>query len=263
MVEAVAEVTDLPITHLIYSHAHTDHIGGAGEVVAAFPNVRIFAHEETKELLQQANDPRRPLPHQVFKKNTHLQVGGRRLVLSYRGNIHMEGNIFVHAPQERILMVVDVIYPGWVPFRRLALSNDIAGWIRGHDEVLTFDFDTLIAGHLTRLGTPSDVLIQKEYVQDIVTKIEEIINDANSLFTAIGAIDAVHGAGFAFQVVAKWALFSAFYDASTTHCADFLNAKYIEGANPGDNPKALGGAETFNFSNCEAYFVARRLGVEK
>jgi hypothetical protein len=49
----------------------------------------------------------------------------------------------------------------------------------------------------------------------------------------------------------------AFYDASVTHCADKLNAKYIKG------PDALGGAETFNFSNCEAYFVARRVGVEK
>ena len=26
---AIAEVTDKPITHLIYSHSHIDHIGGA------------------------------------------------------------------------------------------------------------------------------------------------------------------------------------------------------------------------------------------
>jgi hypothetical protein len=44
-------------------------------------------------------------------------------------------------------------------------------------------------------------------------------------------------------------------DASVAHRADKLNAKYIKG------PDALGGAETFNFPNCEAYFVARRVGV--
>ena len=75
--------------------------------------------------------------------------------------------------------------------------------------------------------------------------------------TAVNAIDAVLGKGFAFQPVAKWALYSAFYDASVAHCADKLNAKYIKG------PDALGGAEAFNFPNCEAYFVARRVGVEK
>ena len=55
----------------------------------------------------------------------------------------------------------------------------------------------------------------------------------------------------------SWNGTRAFYDASVAHCADKLNAKYIKG------PDALGGAETFNFPNREAYFVARRVGVEK
>ena len=192
-----------------------------------------------------------------------LHVGSKKLVLSYFGNTHVEGNIFIYAPRQKVLMVVDIIYPGWVPFRRLALSNDIAGWLRGHEAVLKFDFETLVGGHLTRLGNRNDVFVQREYVSDLITTIESNMNDATTLFEAVGAIDAVHGAGTAFQTVAKWAWFSAFYDVSTMRCADVLDAKYIEGANPGDNPKALGGAETFNFSNCEAYFVARRLGVER
>jgi glyoxylase-like metal-dependent hydrolase (beta-lactamase superfamily II) len=256
VVSAIAEITDKPITHLIYSHAHSDHIGGAGTVVKAFPDVKIIAHKRTKEILVRANDPRRPVPHQAFEENLHLDIGGKRLELSYYGNIHQEGNIWIYAPNERILMVVDVIFPGWVPFRRLAVSEDIAGWISGADVALTFDFDVLIGGHNTRLGNRNDVLVQKQYMQDIMTFTEEIMNDPNMLSTAVNAIDAVHGKGFAFQPVAKWALYGAFYDASIAHCADKMNAKYIQG------PDALGGAETFNFPNCEAYFVARRVGVQ-
>jgi glyoxylase-like metal-dependent hydrolase (beta-lactamase superfamily II) len=256
VVKAIAEITDKPITHMIYSHAHSDHIGGAGKVVAAFPDVKIIAHQRTKEILVRAKDPKRPVPHQAFEENLHLDIGGKRLELSYHGNIHQEGNIWVYAPSERILMVVDVIYPGWVPFRRLAVSEDVAGWIRGADVALTFDFDVLIGGHNNRLGNRKDVLVQKQYIQDIMTFTEEIMNDPNILTNAINAIDAVHGKGFAFEPVATWALYSAFYDASIKHCADKLNAKYIQG------PDALGGAETFNFSNCEAYFVARRVGVQ-
>ena len=214
------------------------------------------------ELLTFDTDPKRPVPTKTFNKKLVLNEGGQRLELSYEGNTHVEGNIFVYAPAQRVLMVVDLIYPGWVPFRRLALSNDIGGWIKGHDDIDDFDFDVLVGGHLTRLGTPADVVVQMEYVQDIIDSIEAIMNDANRLFAAVGAIDAQEGPGFAFSTVAKWALFSAFYDSSTMHCSDILDAKYIEGPSPGDNPKALGGAETFNFSNCEAYFVARRLGVE-
>jgi glyoxylase-like metal-dependent hydrolase (beta-lactamase superfamily II) len=51
VVKAIAEVTDKPITHMIYSHAHSDHIGGARTVVDAFPNVKIIAHKRTKEIL--------------------------------------------------------------------------------------------------------------------------------------------------------------------------------------------------------------------
>jgi glyoxylase-like metal-dependent hydrolase (beta-lactamase superfamily II) len=42
--KAISEVTDKPITHVIYSHAHIDHIGAAG----MFPkNAVIIAQEET------------------------------------------------------------------------------------------------------------------------------------------------------------------------------------------------------------------------
>src|SRR5262249_51393547 len=55
--KAIAEVTTRPITHLIYSHSHADHIGGAGSLGG---HPVIIAHEETKKLLARANDPERP-----------------------------------------------------------------------------------------------------------------------------------------------------------------------------------------------------------
>ena len=51
--QAIAEVTNKPITHLIYSHSHIDHIGGAKGLGG---NPVIVAHEETKRLLARAND---------------------------------------------------------------------------------------------------------------------------------------------------------------------------------------------------------------
>jgi glyoxylase-like metal-dependent hydrolase (beta-lactamase superfamily II) len=42
--KAISEVTNKPITHVIYSHAYIDHIGAAG----MFPeNAVIIAQEET------------------------------------------------------------------------------------------------------------------------------------------------------------------------------------------------------------------------
>ena len=259
VVKAIAEVTTKPITNLIYSHGHTDHIGGAGEVKAAFPRVHIHAHEKVAELLGTINDQRRPIPDRPLRIRTgghhELHIDGRRIEIHYFGNTHQAGNVYVWLPDEKIMMVVDVIYPGWVPFRRLALSEDIRGWLKGHDALDRFDFDVLVPGHLTRLGNKQDVAIAKQYNADVKNGIDEIYLDANqTLFAAIGALEAVHGSNTAFSTVAKWALFSLFYDFSTKHCADKLDAKYTG---------VLAGAETFNFSNCEAYFVALRLGDVK
>ena len=55
--KAIREVTDKPIRYLIYSHEHTDHIGGA----SLFPKTaKIVAQEETARVLARRNDPRRP-----------------------------------------------------------------------------------------------------------------------------------------------------------------------------------------------------------
>lgn len=54
---AVSNATDRPITHLIYSHAHKDHIGAAN----LFENVTIIAHSETAKILKERNDTNRPV----------------------------------------------------------------------------------------------------------------------------------------------------------------------------------------------------------
>ncbi|MBV6699425.1 MBL fold metallo-hydrolase [Kitasatospora aureofaciens] len=57
---AVAEVTAKPLTHLIYSHAHSDHIGAAH--LLNRDGLKIISHEITGRFIQEASDSRRPPP---------------------------------------------------------------------------------------------------------------------------------------------------------------------------------------------------------
>src|SRR3712207_8781371 len=52
-----------------------------------------------------------------------------------------EGNIFIHVPRQRVLMLVDVIFPGWVPFSHLALSMNVPGFIKAHEQALSYEFE--------------------------------------------------------------------------------------------------------------------------
>jgi hypothetical protein len=64
------------------------------------------------------------------------------LELSYHGNAHLPRNIFVYAPQQRTLMVIDVIFPGWMPWRRFAVAQDVPGYFEQVKTINSWDFDT-------------------------------------------------------------------------------------------------------------------------
>jgi glyoxylase-like metal-dependent hydrolase (beta-lactamase superfamily II) len=162
--QAIAEVSDKPITHIIYSHSHIDHIGG-GKGLGGHPV--IIAQEETLRLLKRAADANRPLPTVTFSDKYTLRVGNQVLELSYHGNAHEPGNIFIYAPAQRVLMVVDVVFPGWMPWRRFALAQDIPAYFSQVEEIGKMNWDTFVGGHVARTGTHADVDMQVEFNRDV------------------------------------------------------------------------------------------------
>jgi len=162
--KAIAEVTDKPITHVIYSHEHTDHIAAA----YLFPKSAVYiAHKKTAEMLTRRNDPRRPVPTVTFDNTYKLTVGDQTLVLDYKEVNHESGNIFIYAPKQKVLMLVDVVYPGWMPYKNLGIAEDVPGYIKAHHDALNYDFDTLVAGHVDRLGTRQDVQTSLDFVNQL------------------------------------------------------------------------------------------------
>ncbi|MEP7107994.1 MAG: MBL fold metallo-hydrolase [Ferruginibacter sp.] len=164
--KAVGEVTNKPITYLVYSHSHIDHIGGYKNLNLDKEPI-IIAHEETKRLLTRAKDPNRPIPTVTFKDKYTLKVGSQTLELSYHGVAHEPGNIFIYAPVQKTLMVVDVVFPGWMPWRRFALAQDVPGYFAQVREINQMKWNTLVSGHVARTGTHKDVALQLEFMNDL------------------------------------------------------------------------------------------------
>lgn len=211
--QAIAEVTKKPITHLIYSHSHKDHIGGA-KSLGGHPI--IIAQAETARLLKRAADPDRPPPTVTFADKYTLDVGGKRLELSYPGNAHEPGNIYILAPAQKVLMVVDVIFPGWMPWRRFAVSQDIPAVFRQVEEIRKMPgWETLVGGHVARTGTHADVDVQSEFYGDLKKAAGDALGS-----TKIGeGLDPRDQAN-------PWAVFDNYIDRVALKCVNTLTPKW-------------------------------------
>src|SRR5580765_3889961 len=109
-----------------------------------------------------------PVPTITFTKNYNLTIGNRTLKLDYYGSNHLPGNIFIYAPKQKVLMLVDIVFPGWVPFPYLAIAKNVTGFIKAHDIGLDrYDLNRLVGAHLTRLGTRNAVAVHKAFIDDL------------------------------------------------------------------------------------------------
>jgi glyoxylase-like metal-dependent hydrolase (beta-lactamase superfamily II) len=233
----ISSVTRSPIRHAIYSHHHADHIGAA----SLYKGATIYAHKDAARLVRSAHDPNRPTPKHTFSKSLDLNIGGERIQLDYHGTNHTPGNIFVYLPKKEVLMLVDVVFPGWVPFAYLAESQDVPGWLEAPAQALKYPFQTLVGGHLTRLGTRDDVVIQQAYAADLAAEAEKAI--ANFDITPIySEVDPEN----------TWAIFNGYLNALTDQVADAVTPRWTD---------KLGGADVYTQSN--AYSVIESLRIDK
>jgi glyoxylase-like metal-dependent hydrolase (beta-lactamase superfamily II) len=238
IVRAIATVTRKPVTGVVYSHQHSDHVGA----MSIFPaNVAYYAQRATAERLVALADPQRPLATHIFDDTLTIDAGDQSLRLDYPGPNHAEGNIFIHVPDQRVLMLVDVIFPGWVPFSNLALSADVPGFIKAHEQTLGYDFDKLVSGHVTRPGTPEDVRIQLEYMADLRATAEAALS-AVDLPATMASVDTGNA----------WAVFRAYLDAVAAQTADEIVPRWKD---------RLGGADVFTLPNAWAMAESLRLDL--
>ncbi|KAJ7048941.1 hypothetical protein C8F01DRAFT_798769 [Mycena amicta] len=150
----------------------------------------------------------------------------------------------MYAPVQRVALLINVVFPGWAPFAQLAISDFIPGWTAAHDVLLTFDFDVFVAGHVGRLGTKQDVLLQKKYIEDLHASCASAINGGFNVSTAIGPTVAANPGN-------AWAEFKAYFRVAAQTCADNSTSRWLG---------VLGGVDVFAFEN--AYRMINALRVE-
>jgi len=245
ILKAIKETTDEPITYVIYSHSHADHIAAA----SMYPkDATYIAHEETATRLARkgpfefglfVGGSDVPDPTITFSDTYTLTVGSQTLELAYEGPAHRPGNILIYSAKQKVLMFIDVIFPGWTPFKWLAVAEDVPAFIDSHDWVLSYDFETLISGHVGRLGTREDVEIQKEYILDTQANAAKALQtvDFNAIAQKVGYTNL-------------WLLFDTYLDAVGEECTKLTEEKWVG---------KLAAVDIFTKSHCDKLVESLRI----
>ena len=113
ILDQIKTVTSKPVTMIINTHTHGDHVGGNPEFPAT---VEVVAHENTKTNMEkmapfQTDTGKQFLPKRTFKDKMTVLGGNDRIDLYYFGRGHTNGDAFVVFPALRVMHAGD-LFPG-------------------------------------------------------------------------------------------------------------------------------------------------------
>lgn len=173
LLKVVKEVTDKPITHVIYSHHHRDHAEG----MYLYPESAIkIANDETAMFLKRADDPKRPMPDIVWKGSYVLETGGLRLELKdLEENWHSQSDTLAYAPQQKILLAIDTFHADAAPWIHFGeSSNPMFAFQLPQILLDSYDFDFMVTGHERIVATRAHLQQYKELVDDMKRIVFEV-----------------------------------------------------------------------------------------
>ena len=97
ILDLVRSVTDKPITHILNTHTHFDHVGSNAFFA---PAVEVVAHENTAGQMREMDEfsdaaSRHGVPDRTFKDTLTLFSGSDAIDLYYFGAAHTNGDAFI------------------------------------------------------------------------------------------------------------------------------------------------------------------------
>lgn len=179
LVQKIRTITPKPISHVLLTHYHADHIYGLqvfealGAKIVAHAQAREYINSETahlrleasrKDLAPWVNESTRMVPAQqwVSNDNTQLKIGGVDFVLQHMGPSHTPEDTAIFLPQSGVLFIGDVVFRNRIPFVGQADSRH---WISALDELLKLPVKVMVPGHGPASEQPrQDMQLTRDYL---------------------------------------------------------------------------------------------------
>lgn len=191
LTQAIRQLTDKPVTHVIVTHYHADHIYGLqhfkqlGAKIVAHSASREYIQSDTARLRLEAsradlapwiNAQTRIVPADVWLDGpTALKVGGVVFELTPVGPSHTPEDLTVYVPSEQVLFAGDLFFNGRLPFVGQANSRQ---WILSLERLLAFDARAVVPGHGAASTDPKkDIGTTRDYLKHLRQSMGEAVEN--------------------------------------------------------------------------------------
>jgi glyoxylase-like metal-dependent hydrolase (beta-lactamase superfamily II) len=199
----IKTITPKPVTHVLVTHYHADHIYGLQAFKAI--GAKIVAHRAAKEYLNSdtarlrmeasrqqlapwVNDDTRLVPaDQWIDGDTSLTVDGVVFQIKPVGPSHTPEDIAVYMPSEKVLFAGDLVFRSRIPYVGQADSRH---WISAMETLLAFDSAVIVPGH-GGLSTESrkDMQLTRDYLVYLRSTMGQAAQDLEPFEDAYAATD--------------------------------------------------------------------------
>lgn len=188
LLDKIKELTNKPVSTIINTHTHFDHVSGNVEFPAT---VEVVTQENTKALMEKmapvtglnqqptpnifTQNSGRGLPKKTFKDKMTLGSGNDRIDLYYFGRAHTGGDAWVLFPSLRTLHAGDVFAGKQVPIMDANNGGSGVAYTDTLSKAASTTgaaVDTIITGHSTQM-TVNDLKEFAEFMRDFRTSVQE------------------------------------------------------------------------------------------
>ncbi|ELI3956137.1 MBL fold metallo-hydrolase [Escherichia coli] len=171
LLQAIRDVTPLPVTALVYSHYHVDHIGDSpfwnDEAKKEGVNLRIIASKATAEKMQFMNS-RLPVATQVLSKKDDQFKFEKQTIELHRfvKAGHTDDHSVWLLKQEKVAHSLDLLNPDQLPMMGFAVSDTLVYHDSNLRQVEMLDWKYFIGGH-GNIGSHDDFKFQRQFLNDL------------------------------------------------------------------------------------------------
>jgi cyclase len=140
LVDEIARLTPVPITHVVIGSDHGDHTAGNGSLPKG---IAIIAHPTSKKALE-AMKPPIPIPTELVEKEKTLVLGDKEVRILFLGRAHTGGDLAVYLPREKILFMSEAYLNRIFPAMRSAYPSE---WVETIERAQAMDVEVYVPGH--------------------------------------------------------------------------------------------------------------------